>query len=115
MEDGRQRLSAERAARLQELFRHAVALEGEARARYLADACHTDLQLWCGTGQPGPYDEPGPDTPAGVAIEQFTYDSTTFFVEAAEAEGVDHVFHDYGAGTHSWPACAGCPRWPIRS
>ena len=45
MEPGR-RLSAERAARLEELFRRAIALEGEARARYLADACQTDVELW---------------------------------------------------------------------
>jgi tetratricopeptide (TPR) repeat protein len=46
MADEAARLSRERAARLEELFRHAVQLEGEARARYLADACHTDAQLW---------------------------------------------------------------------
>jgi tetratricopeptide (TPR) repeat protein len=45
MEDARQ-LSRERAARLQELFSHAVTLDGEARARYLADACQTDVHLW---------------------------------------------------------------------
>ena len=46
MEDDEGRLSGDRAARLQELFRHAVAMEGDARARYLADACQTDVQLW---------------------------------------------------------------------
>ena len=40
------RLSGERAARLQELFRRAVALDEEARARYLAEACHSDVELW---------------------------------------------------------------------
>lgn len=77
--------------------------QGHNPATLVSNLRHTDLQLWCGTGQPGPYDEPGSDTPGGVAIEQFTYDSTTFFAEAAEVEGIDHTFHDYGAGTHSWP------------
>jgi tetratricopeptide (TPR) repeat protein len=39
-------MNPERAIRLQELFRHAVALEGEARARYLAEACGGDAELW---------------------------------------------------------------------
>jgi len=46
MSDEPGKLSRERAARLEELFRYAVQLEGEARARYLADECHTDAQLW---------------------------------------------------------------------
>ena len=45
MEDDR-RLSRERGARLHEVFTQAVALDGEARARYLAGACAHDAELW---------------------------------------------------------------------
>ena len=44
MEDDR-RLSPDRAARLEEIFKRAVQLDPEAQARYLAEACQTDEQL----------------------------------------------------------------------
>ena len=77
--------------------------QGHNPATIVKNLGHTDLQLWCGNGQPGPYDDPASPNPAATAIEQFTYDSTTFFAQAADAEGVDHKFHDYGPGTHTWP------------
>lgn len=77
--------------------------QGHNPATLVANLAHTDLQLWCGNGTPGPLDDPTQPNPGATAIEQFTYDSTTFFSQAAQAEGIDHVFHDYGAGTHTWP------------
>ena len=77
--------------------------QGHNPATLVSNLRHTDLRLWCGNGTPGPLDDPAEPNPGATAIEQFTYDSTTFFTQAADAEGVDHVFRDYGAGTHTWP------------
>lgn len=79
-----------------------VIWQGHNPATLVTNLRDTDLQLWCGNGEPGPYDDAEPN-PASVAVERFTYQSTTFFAEAATASGVDHTFHDYGAGTHTWP------------
>ena len=64
---------------------------------------HQDLQLWCGNGQPGPLDDPGPGSGGSSAIEAFVHQSTTYFADYATAAHVHHVFHDYGPGTHTWP------------
>jgi diacylglycerol O-acyltransferase / trehalose O-mycolyltransferase len=77
--------------------------QGHNPATLVTNLAHTDLRLWCGNGQPGPYDDPEAPNPGGVAIEQFTHDSTMFFTQAADAEGIDYLFHDYGPGTHTWP------------
>ncbi|MGZ8738547.1 MAG: alpha/beta hydrolase [Nocardioides sp.] len=77
--------------------------QGHNPATLVGNLRHTDLRLWCGNGAPGPLDDPAQPNPGATVIEQFTYDSTTFFTQAADAENVDHVFRDYGAGTHTWP------------
>lgn len=77
--------------------------QGHNPATLVTNLRDTDLQLWCGNGEPGPYDDPTQPNPSATAIERFVHQSTTFFAGFAEAGGVDHVFHDYGAGTHTWP------------
>jgi S-formylglutathione hydrolase FrmB len=80
-----------------------IVWQGHNPATLVDNLRRTDLQLWAGNGEPGPYDDPAEPNPAGTAIERFTYQSTTFFAEAATAEHVPYVLHDYGAGTHTWP------------
>jgi hypothetical protein len=80
-----------------------IVWQGHNPATLVDNLRHTDLQLWAGNGEPGPYDDPADPNPAGTAIERFTYQSTTYFAEAATAEQVPFVLHDYGAGTHTWP------------
>lgn len=77
--------------------------QGHNPATLVTNLRDTDLQLWCGNGEPGPYDDPAQPNPGATAIERFVHQSTTFFAGFAEDAGVDHVFHDYGPGTHSWP------------
>ena len=80
-----------------------IVWQGHNPASIVGNLRDTDLQLWAGNGEPGPYDDPTDPNPAGTAIERFTYQSTTFFADAATAEGVPFVLHDYGPGTHTWP------------
>ena len=80
-----------------------IVWQGHNPATIVDNLRHTDLMLWTGNGEPGPYDDPEEPNPAGTAIERFTYQSTTFFAEAATDEGVPFVLRDYGAGTHTWP------------
>jgi S-formylglutathione hydrolase FrmB len=80
-----------------------IVWQGHNPATIVGNLRHTDLQLWAGNGEPGPYDDPTDPNPAGTAIERFTYQSTTFFAEAATTEDVPFALHDYGAGTHTWP------------
>jgi S-formylglutathione hydrolase FrmB len=80
-----------------------IVWQGHNPATIVGNLRHTDLQLWAGNGEPGPYDDPAEPNPAGTAIERFTYQSTTYFADAATEESVPFVLHDYGAGTHTWP------------
>lgn len=80
-----------------------IVWQGHNPATIVSNLRHTDLRLWAGNGEPGPYDDPAEPNPPGSAIEQFTYRSTLFFAEAATADGVPYVLRDYGAGTHTWP------------
>ncbi len=80
-----------------------IVWQGHNPASIVGNLHHTDLQLWAGNGEPGPYDDPTDPNPAGNAIERFTYQSTLFFTDAATASGVPFVLHDYGPGTHTWP------------
>lgn len=80
-----------------------IVWQGHNPASIVGNLRHTDLQLWAGNGEPGPYDDPTDPNPGGTAIERFTYQSTTFFADAANAEDVPYVLHDYGPGTHTWP------------
>lgn len=82
---------------------HDIVWQGHNPATIVRNLRHTDLQLWAGNGEPGPFDDPSQPNPAGSAIERFTYASTTFFADAATADGVPFTLHDYGAGTHTWP------------
>ncbi len=80
-----------------------IVWQGHNPASVVGNLRHTDLQLWAGNGEPGPYDDPSDPNPAGTAIERFTYESTIYFTDAATTEGVPFDLHTYGAGTHTWP------------
>lgn len=80
-----------------------VVWQGHNPASLVDNLRSTDLRLWTGNGEPGPLDDPAAPNPAGTGIEQFTYRSTLFFAEAADAEEVPYELVDYGAGTHTWP------------
>jgi hypothetical protein len=81
----------------------AINWKGHNPASLVTNLDHTDLQLWCGNGQPGPYDDPTAPNGGATGIEAAVHESTAYFVQAAEASGVDHTYDDYGPGTHSWP------------
>jgi hypothetical protein len=61
--------------------------------------------MWCGNGLPGPLDSPGSAAtlPTATAIEVAAHESTTYFTQAAQQDGVPVTFTDYGPGTHSFP------------
>ncbi len=80
-----------------------IVWQGHNPATLVTNMRHSDLQLWVGNGQPGPYDDPSDPNPAGSAIEEFVHQSTTYFADAATTDGVPYVLHDYGPGTHTWP------------
>lgn len=77
--------------------------QGHNPATLVTNLRETDLQLWCGNGEPGPFDDPSDPNPAATTIERFVYQSTTYFSEYADEAGIGYEFHDYGPGTHSWP------------
>jgi S-formylglutathione hydrolase FrmB len=82
---------------------NAINWRGHNPASLVTNLAHTDLRLWTGNGEAGPLDPPGPPAPDAAAIEAVVHQSTLFFADAADAAGVDHRLHDYGAGTHTWP------------
>ena len=58
------------------------------------------LAIRTGNGQPGPLDDGGlPLDP----IEFGVHDMSVSLHQRLEELGLEHVFDDYGAGTHSWP------------
>lgn len=72
----------------------------------------TNLSLYWGNGQPGPYD--GVSTSAGaVAIEAAVWRDNHDFQSRLQALGIPAQFDDYGPGTHSWPYWARDLRWSI--
>ena len=58
------------------------------------------LYLSCGTGQPGPLDQPGTD-PDGV--EEFIHAENQEFTDRARRLGLRLDADLYGPGTHTWP------------
>lgn len=81
----------------------AINWKGHNPASLVTNLADTDLRLWCGNGQPGPYDDPAAPNSGATAIEAAVHESTGYFVQAADAAGVAHAYDDYGPGTHSWP------------
>lgn len=45
----------------------------------------------------------GPADPGGFFLERATYEQSVSFHQRLVALGIDHVWDDYGAGTHSYP------------
>jgi S-formylglutathione hydrolase FrmB len=69
-------------------------------ARLVENLRNTQIYLYTGNGQPGPFDPPGkPVDPIEVLAER----STVQFHDLLVAAGVPSFFDDYGAGSHSAP------------
>lgn len=60
------------------------------------------LYAYTGDGRPGPLDGPEPN-PAGAAIESGVRRLTQLWKANADAAQIPVEYHDYGAGTHTWP------------
>lgn len=80
---------------------HELTWAGHNPASLVTNLGHTDVALWCGNGIPGPLDPPG--DVQGTPVEIAAHESTTYFTQAAQHDGVAVTFTDYGPGTHSWP------------
>ena len=80
---------------------HGLTWAGHNPASLVTNLDHTDVALWCGNGLPGPLDPPG--AVQGTPVEVATHESTTYFTQAAQQDGVRVTFNDYGPGTHTWP------------
>ena len=62
----------------------------------------TQMSLFWGNGQPGPYDN-GPASYGGVPIELLVGNDNTDFQARLNALHIPAQFDAYGAGTHAWP------------
>jgi hypothetical protein len=84
---------------------HELTWAGHNPASLVTNLDHTDVALWGGNGIPGPLDTPaGLQTlPQAAAIEVATHESTTYFTQAAQHDGVAVTYTDYGPGTHTFP------------
>jgi S-formylglutathione hydrolase FrmB len=80
---------------------HGLTWAGHNPASLVTNLGHTDVAMWCGNGIPGPLDPPG--DVQGTPVEIAAHESTTYFTQAAQQDGVPVTFTDYGPGTHSWP------------
>jgi S-formylglutathione hydrolase FrmB len=60
------------------------------------------LYAWTGNGNPGPLDDPQPNLPA-MGIEAGVHELTTLFKGELDKRSIPIDYHDYGAGTHTWP------------
>jgi S-formylglutathione hydrolase FrmB len=63
---------------------------------------HTNLFMYTGNGQPGPFDSVVPN-PGASAIEGGVEQLTKLFHARLQALGIPSLYDDYGPGTHSWP------------
>jgi S-formylglutathione hydrolase FrmB len=50
----------------------------------------------------GPYGGGGPADPGGAALERACHDQSVSFHERLDALGIEHVWDDYGPGTHNF-------------
>jgi S-formylglutathione hydrolase FrmB len=62
----------------------------------------TSLYAYTGNGNLGPLDPPGPNLGAS-AVEAGVHELTTLFHGELLKRGIPIDYHDYGAGTHTWP------------
>lgn len=60
------------------------------------------LELWTGDGANGELD-PVPGAPGTDAIEVITFGATALLDGYLTEVGIEHGYHYYGAGTHTWP------------
>ena len=64
---------------------------------------HLSLVVRAGNGMAGgEFGGGGPTDPGGFVLEKATYDMSVSFHERLVALDVDHVWDDYGAGTHTY-------------
>jgi S-formylglutathione hydrolase FrmB len=84
---------------------HGLTWAGHNPASLVTNLGDTDVALWGGNGIPGPFDTPAglQALPQAAAVEVATHESTTYFTQAAQHDGVAVTFTDYGPGTHIWP------------
>ena len=80
---------------------HELTWAGHNPASLVTNLGHSDVALWSGNGTPGPLDPPG--AVEGTALEIGAHELSTYFVQAAQHDGVRVSFIDYGPGTHTWP------------
>lgn len=65
---------------------------------------HLSLVARAGNGMAGgEFGGGGPADPGGFFLERATYDMSVSFHQRLVDLGIDHVWDDYGAGTHSYP------------
>ncbi|HEY5188865.1 MAG TPA: hypothetical protein VII87_07525, partial [Solirubrobacteraceae bacterium] len=72
----------------------------------------TNLIIYTGNGQSGPYDSAIPNPLAG-AIEAGVEQLSILFHNRLQALGIPSTFDDYGPGTHSWPYWTRDLQWAI--
>jgi S-formylglutathione hydrolase FrmB len=62
----------------------------------------TDLFMYTGNGQSGPFDPPVPN-PGAAAIESGVNELNLLFHQRLVSLGIPSTYDDYGPGTHIWP------------
>jgi S-formylglutathione hydrolase FrmB len=70
-------------------------------ATLAANLRNTNLLMYTGNGQPGPFDTV--PNPGAMAIEAGVHELTQLFHDRLQALGIPSFYDDYGPGTHSWP------------
>jgi S-formylglutathione hydrolase FrmB len=80
---------------------HGLTWAGHNPASLVTNLRRTDVALWSGNGIPGPLDPPG--DVQGTPVEIAAHESTAYFAQAAQHDGVAVTFTDYGPGTHTFP------------
>ena len=64
---------------------------------------HTALTVRAGNGEAGgEFGGGGPTDPGGYFLEKATYDQSVSFHQRLDALDIDHLWDDYGAGTHNY-------------
>jgi S-formylglutathione hydrolase FrmB len=80
-------------------------------ATLAANLRSTDLLMYTGNGQDGPFDTV--PNPGASVIEAGVEQLTTMFHNRLNALGIPSLFDDYGPGTHSWPYWGRDLQWSI--
>jgi S-formylglutathione hydrolase FrmB len=63
----------------------------------------TQIYMYWGNGQPGPFDKPTDAVGGASAIERLVWQDNNDFQARLDSLHIPAFFDDYGPGTHAWP------------